>query len=258
MKLSIITINLNNESGLLKTLESVNRQTCQDFEYIVIDGESFDGSSTLIAANKGVNKWISERDKGVYDAMNKGIKLATGEYVLFLNSGDYLYEENTLENIYNTLHTQDIIYGDLIFDTNGHLVTHYYPHKLTFNYLFYGSLGHPACFIRRELFDKFGLYKLQYKIIADWVFFIETIAKHQVTTRHIDTIISIFNTDGMSSDPKNQAKIAEDRQKFLQAEFPFYYYDYAKHVEVQNTLNRIKSCKAYKWLRALGVKKFQY
>ena len=258
MKLSIITINLNNKSGLLATFQSIQNQTLQSFEYIVIDGASNDCSLELIQANQRIDSWISEKDTGVYDAMNKGIKIASGEYILFLNSGDYLYENNTLEKIYSELHAQDIIYGDLIFETDGKFVKHQYPQKLKFSDLFNASLGHPATFIRHDLFEKYGLYKLDYKIIADWIFFIETIAKHNASTRHIDATISVFDTNGMSSDPLNLESIIHQRNEFLQKEFSIFYQDYIDIKETNEKLKSIQSSKGYKWLKALGSKKFQY
>ena len=115
-KLSIITINYNNLEGLKKTFESVFMQTYQDFEYIVIDGGSTDGSKEYIAENADkINYWVSEPDKGVYHAMNKGIMKANGEYLLFINSGDELFENNTIEKSLSNLHTEEIIAGNLNF-----------------------------------------------------------------------------------------------------------------------------------------------
>ena len=117
MFLSIITINRNNAVGLKKTLESVASQTCRDFEHIIIDGASTDGSVDVIndyvasTAGKNVSYWISEPDSGVYNAMNKGIKKAIGDYCLFLNSGDWLFNSDTVKNEKETDHTEDIDSG---------------------------------------------------------------------------------------------------------------------------------------------------
>src|SRR4051812_4193426 len=112
MKLSIVTINLNNKAGLLKTIESVEAQSIRDFEFIIVDGGSIDGSQEVIKKSRAVTKSVSEKDSGVYNAQNKGIAMASGEYLLFLNSGDYLYEPDTLAKIYPLLDNKtDIVYG---------------------------------------------------------------------------------------------------------------------------------------------------
>jgi len=110
-KLSIITVNLNNAEGLRKTIESVVTQTFTDFEYIIIDGGSTDGSVEIIKlyADK-ITYWVSEPDKGIYNGMNKGIMVAKGEYCQFLNSGDWLVNENVLKEVFADV---DIVYGDL-------------------------------------------------------------------------------------------------------------------------------------------------
>ena len=115
--ITIITINFNNQNGLQKTMDSVFRQTNKDFQYIVIDGGSSDGSKELIERNQSkINHWVSEPDNGIYHAMNKGIEKATGEYLLFLNSGDELINELVVEKVTPLLHTEDIISGNLIVD----------------------------------------------------------------------------------------------------------------------------------------------
>lgn len=257
MTLSIITINLNNKEGLAKTFQSIQSQTFQDFEYIVIDGQSTDGSLDLIQKNERINHRVAEKDTGVYDAMNKGIKIASGEYILFLNSGDYIYEAHSIEKVYSHLITEDIIYGDLIFDNHKNREVYNYPEQLNFSFLFKYSLPHPATFIKRKLFEDHGFYETKYKIIADWVFFCKVIAKHHCSTKHVNQIISVFDTDGMSSDPANQMNIQQDRQEFLKQEFPLFYDDYLDNLKNLESLNRIRSSKGFKFFKALGSKKFQ-
>ncbi|MFD2553279.1 glycosyltransferase family 2 protein [Sphingobacterium tabacisoli] len=257
MKLSIITINLNNKLGLANTIESVANQTFQAFEYIVIDGQSKDGSVSLLdSANKRIDKWISEKDSGVYEAMNKGIQLADGEYLLFLNSGDLLHSAKSIENMISNL-TADIVYGDLVFANEGSSSTYYYPEKLTIEFLFESTLGHPSTFIRRDLFKQFGNYNTNYKIASDWMFFLTCILKGHVSTRHVNQVVSVFDTNGISSDPKNQPMIREERTGFLKEEFPLFYEEHLKHMKCKNTLGRIQSSKGFRILKKLGVKKFQ-
>ena len=109
-KLSIITINYNNQSGLQRTVESIVNQTWKEFEYIVIDGGSTDGSAAYLESqNKIFDYWVSEKDLGIYNAMNKGIKAATGHYLLFLNSGDELLNDKVLAQNHHNLENKDLV-----------------------------------------------------------------------------------------------------------------------------------------------------
>ncbi|TYR38235.1 glycosyltransferase [Sphingobacterium phlebotomi] len=265
MKLSIITVNLNNIEGLKNTLESVRKQTYKEFEYIVIDGASTDGSVELIKNSPIVDSWISEKDTGVYEAMNKGIEKASGDYLLFLNSGDLLFSNNVIEAVIPKLISEAIIYGDIQFvEQDGEtLDTYYFPENLSFKYFFHQSLGHPSTFIRKDLFEKYGKYETNYKIVADWVFFTRVIIKEQVSTKHITDVISIFYMDGMSSDPKNRDTIETERKTFLEKEFSLFHHDYVQYfkledrlTKLENNQKRLQSSKGFRLLKALGVKKF--
>ncbi|MEN8226432.1 MAG: glycosyltransferase family 2 protein, partial [Bacteroidota bacterium] len=189
LKLSIISVCLNNREGLQKTIESVIGQSYNDFEFIIIDGDSDDGSVELIKEHENkISKWISEKDTGIYNAMNKGIGLANGEYCLFLNSGDVLSSKEILKEVFTEKHDADIIYGDLIRKkgNKNYRITRY-PDKLTL-YHFYvpvPSLHHQASFIKRALFEKFGLYREDFKVIADWEFFFRTIILNNCSIKHI-------------------------------------------------------------------------
>jgi Glycosyltransferases involved in cell wall biogenesis len=196
MKLSIITINLNNAEGLRKTIESVISQTFTDLEYIVIDGASTDGSLDIIKQYAGrINYWISEADTGIYNAMNKGIKVAKGEYVLFLNSGDWFVDQDVLCDFSSINCNSDIITGNLIIlDDSGTTQLHIAPdqEQLSFNTFTRGSLPHQASFIKRTLFDKYGLYDETYKIVSDKDFFIKALIVNNCSYEHIDRVISCF------------------------------------------------------------------
>ena len=159
-KLSIITINYNNAGGLEKTIQSVVSQTFTDYEYIVIDGSSNDGSVDCIKRySDKISYSVSEKDKGIYNAQNKGIMAAKGMYCLFLNSGDYLFNEKVLEEVFSHKHNEDIIYGDMMIDDgSAELIYGKHPSDITFEFLIYTTLWHPVSFIKRELFNRFGLY----------------------------------------------------------------------------------------------------
>jgi len=219
MKLSIITINRNNASGLRKTIESVVYQTFKDYEYIIIDGASTDESIDIIKNNlSNVNYWVSEPDGGIYDAMNKGIKAANGEYCLFLNSGDYLASNSTLEKVFEYDFFEDIVYGNIIFENSyGQRMQIMHNHSLSIlnvpgmgNQL---SVYHPSSFIKLNLFSRLGLYRTDLSIASDQAFFVKVIFEYGATYRYIPVAISVFNTMGISS--SNIAKCQQEDYKIV-------------------------------------------
>ncbi|MEO6904409.1 MAG: glycosyltransferase family 2 protein [Bacteroidia bacterium] len=218
LKLSIITINYNNAEGLEKTIQSVVAQTFINYEFIIIDGNSTDNSKQIIEKyHHKITSWVSEPDTGIYNAMNKGILKATGKYCLFLNSGDYLVNENIIDKIFNTSPIEDIIYGELIFDfKNNNQVLKKLPSILTLTYLFYDNIWHPASFIKRNLFNK-CLYKENYEIAADYDFFFNAIIIKMVKTKYLPFPITVYETSGLSSKPDNFEKIKLERQTIHQS-----------------------------------------
>ena len=168
-KLSIITINLNDARGLEKTIESVLSQTSNDFEYIVIDGGSTDGSVDVIQKYKDkITYWVSEPDTGIYNAMNKGILKATGEYCQFLNSGDCLVANNVTELMLSDMPECSILYGNMLKDLNGKIFCNepFRGREITLLDMFTGTLNHPSAYNKRSLFDKYGLYDESLKIVS--------------------------------------------------------------------------------------------
>lgn len=212
MKLSIITINYNDAVGLQKTLESVSLQTIKNFEHLVIDGNSTDNSVDVIKKYSHITYWISETDGGIYNAMNKGINMVNGEYLLFLNSGDYLANNNVIEDVLPQLANEAIIYGNMVIDRNNVLEYAKSPQKIEFEEMIRGTLWHPVSFIKKELFLQYGLYNEKYKIISDYDFFLKTIVVNRVTTKHIQQFITVFNTNGIGSSKKHQA--LHDAEKY--------------------------------------------
>ena len=201
MKLSIITINYNNLNGFRNTIESVVNQTFKDFEWIVIDGGSTDGSRELIEQNADrISYWVSEPDKGVYHAMNKGIAVAHGEYVNFMNSGDSFASTTILDEVFSTNHTADILYGYMMRDgVDGEINNAYMmkPH-LSWIDLYRDGLPHQSTFIRRILFEKLGGYDEQLKVSADWKFFVNALVYHKVSSEFIPKKISVYASGGLS------------------------------------------------------------
>ena len=171
MKLSIVTICYNNLDGLRLTRESVACQTWNDFEWIVIDGKSDDGTADYLASlDPQPACWVSEKDNGVYDAMNKGLARAKGEYVLFLNSGDALSSPGSLGKLMLPESSADIIYGNLnvVLDGSKHKII--YSHELNQESLILEGMPHPSSAIRTEVLRGEGGYDTSYKIVSDILF----------------------------------------------------------------------------------------
>jgi len=217
MKLSIITINYNNRDGLKKTIDSVISQTFTDFEWIVIDGGSTDESKELIEEySSHMSYWVSEPDKGIYNAMNKGIAHANGEYLQFLNSGDIFHSDDTLKQVSGLLCESDIIYGDICFIRGEESVLRHYPDCIDLSYIFRDSLGHPSSFIKRSCFNDFK-YPEDYTIVSDWIgwllFFIQ-----EKSFKHVDLVICDFATGGISD--INSSLLNQERNRALSQYLP--------------------------------------
>ena len=239
--LSIITINFNNAIGLEKTINSVTSQLFHDYEYLVIDGGSNDGSVDIIKRQKKINYWVSERDGGIYDAMNKGILKATGRYLLFLNSGDFLCD-NVLQHVFDENQRNDIIYGNMKINWGESKITAgYMPNKITIEHMVKDTLWHPISFIKKELFDKFGLYNTNYKIVADYDFFFKTIIMNKVSTCHLNLFITEYNVEGLSSLPSNKKQEKIERLQVLQSylsEEAIHSFDYLLNEKKQTLISR--------------------
>lgn len=244
IKVSIITINFNHAKGLEKTIASVIEQKFASKEYLVIDGGSTDGSKEIIQQNaKGFDYWVSEKDTGIYNAMNKGIAKANGEYILFLNSGDYLLNENVLESVFSENNTEDIIYGNLQMDNR--IIA--FPPRLNFSFFFRDSIGHPASFIKRKLFEKHDMYNEDNKIVSDWEFFIKTILINKVSYRYINKAVTHYENDGISSNERSIKMHEDERENVLRKYFSqFYPALVAELTEQQHEINRYKNSRAIK------------
>jgi glycosyltransferase involved in cell wall biosynthesis len=206
MKLSLITINLNNASGLVSTLESVKKQIFTDFEHILIDGGSKDQSLITIKEYQKTQSgypviWSSEPDRGIYNAMNKGIRQASGEYCFFLNSGDYLVSPSILETVFSYSIWEDVVYGNLRVFVEGKLQGIIRGKKqLSFMDLYRSNVvKHQSSFIKRNLFERCGLYRENLQIVADFEFFMRTIGMSDASYRFIDHDIAYFENSGISN-----------------------------------------------------------
>lgn len=229
-KISIVTINYNNPRGLKKTIESIVNQTYSNFEYIVIDGGSTAGDVEVINTYQNqINYWVSEPDKGIYNAMNKGIKAASGDFIIFMNSGDIFSNNLVLEEVYQHLTPEfDLYYGDYnrIKPNSNRRKT--FPEKLNFSFFYSGSLSHQSTFFKRTIFDDIFLYNEENKIVSDWEFYIYAICYKNVKYKYLNTVISDFDFTGISSNPKFKEIENLERRKVLEKYFPTFVEDYEK------------------------------
>lgn len=226
-KLSIITINFNNKKGLLKTIESIKNQNNEDFEFIVIDGGSIDGSIDVIKSCSIISHWISEKDNGVYHAMNKGIKLASGEYINFMNSGDAFYSADVLNKIYDFLQSDyGLVYGNTFYyNDDNYKREEIPPAELSFSYLYNFGINHQACFIKRSLFYDSFLYNENYKICSDWEFFMYNLCIKNCTYKYVDMFICNYDFSGISADPTNLKLFHNEKEQTIKKYFPLFYDD---------------------------------
>jgi len=200
MKISIIIPTLNDKKGLEKTLDSIKIQNYSNFECIVIDGASTDGTVEYLKKDKIVNKFISEEDKGIYDAINKGIRFAKGDIINTINSGDYYFSENSLKTIIKYFaNYSDIsfVYGAV---KKNKIYYKYEPEKMWWTFNFYPSHS-GGFFIKKEIHDKIGLYNLAFPCSSDYDFFWRLIKKNKfkgVSTEK-NELISVFAPGGFSS-----------------------------------------------------------
>lgn len=207
-RLSIITVNLNNRDGLERTLASVQaQQDFTSFEHIVVDGDSTDGSQEVLRRHEGhLSRWISEPDNGIYHAMNKGAALARGEYLLFLNSGDCLAENNVLQTVFTDFPQADIVYGTIQVFRDGQPAGQTIspaPEHLNLTFWIQNTIQHSGSFIRRSLLIETP-YAEDYSIVADRKFFFESFLAGKTFAR-IPHLISMFHMGGISSDPRHAA-----------------------------------------------------
>ena len=247
MKLSIITINYKNASGLRKTLASVASQTYRDIEHIIVDAASTDGSVDVISDYESANRssvhplaivWSSKKDKGIYNGMNIGIQRATGDYIQILNSGDILAADDVTERmmaalytVHHTPYTENgfpaIFYGNMLKSYDGKTIINrdtcggdmYTPES--FLYFYKGTLNHDCAYIRRDLFEKYGLYNEQMKICSDWEWYVRAIVLGGEKPVYTNIDVTIFDMNGVSeSYGKNADIIKRERRGYLESILP--------------------------------------
>lgn len=257
MKLSIITINYNNASELERTIESVVTNKTADIEYIVVDGGSTDTSIDIIHHYKdGIDQWMSEPDKGIYNAMNKGIKMAKGEYVMFVNSGDTLFETIDFNKILSRINGEDIIYHNLEIAEENTTYIKNYPADLSFKYFAEDSLPHLGTLIKRDLFERYGFYNEDFKIVADWAFFMDCVFLHSCSYKYIDDCFSTFYLGGISSQPHNFSLLMSEKDKHIAGNYPNYSSLYLDWKKKKDELYKLKNSTSVRYLKRIGFLKW--
>ncbi|MBQ8270128.1 MAG: glycosyltransferase [Bacteroidaceae bacterium] len=218
-KISVVTVCLNNLAELKRTVDSVVAQTYADFEFVVVDGGSTDGCKEYIESVGRVDRRISERDSGVYNAMNKGARLATGKYILYLNSGDIFYSNDALAKAAALIDDADYYMGIVrrVPDTDAMPpFLHIPPAVMTIEYCLNNSIPHQATYIKRELLEK-RPYNEKHKIVSDWEHFFESWALDGCSYSMLDVVVAEFYCGGISS---NEEKCAMERNEILDACLP--------------------------------------
>lgn len=221
-KVSVITVNLNNAPGLQKTVDSVFHQTYANYEFLIIDGDSTDGSQQLIAAcSDRLAYWVSESDRGIYHAMNKGLAQATGDYCLFLNSGDWLIDNNVLDNCFQQPHTADLLIGPCrVLQHQEPVFTSVPDENLSLWSFYQKTIPHQTTFIKRALFERLGPYCETYGIHGDYEFWIRAVIQHHCSVETLTYVVADYNLDGLSAHPAYQAQSRQEVDQILRRAFP--------------------------------------
>lgn len=207
MKISIITVVYNNERTIKDALESVLEQSYRDIEYVIIDGKSKDNTVTIIEEYKDkLGYFISEKDNGLYDAMNKGIQAATGDVIGILNSDDLYQDFDVIADVmeqFNNDSTLDILYGNLVYvksDDVNKIVRNWKCKPYYDRFFENGNVPpHPALFVKKSVYDKVGLFNLDYKLAADYELMLRMLKKHDFKIKYIDRLIVKMRLGGATN-----------------------------------------------------------
>lgn len=206
MKVSLITVTYNSELTLPDTIRSVASQDYSDIEYIIVDGDSKDRTLDVIKSNTGsVSKYISEPDRGLYEAMNKGIRMATGDIVGFINSDDFYHRHDAISRVVNEFQEYGVesVFGDVIFvkpDDLTKTVRYYDSGKFDPDKFKFGIMpAHPTFFTYRQNYEKYGHYRTDYKIAADFELLVRFLHTHRLSYYHLPVDLITMRTGGLST-----------------------------------------------------------
>ena len=268
MKLSIITINFNNAEGLERTLNSTLTQSYEGIEHIIVDGASTDNSVNVIKeyvrkVESGESRvesviWSSEPDKGIYNAMNKGICKASGEYIQILNSGDVLASPDVTQKMMDALQLKNeelrlknedgvpILYGNMIKQdyTSEKTIGKSGEVEYSLRNYYSGTMNHDCCYIRRDLFDTYGLYDEKLKIVSDWKWFLQAVGMGKVRPVYVDIDVTIFDASGIS-ESNLELRNKERRHVLGEVLPPAVLADYDKHAFETQQIDRLRKHHLY-------------
>ena len=242
MKISIITITFKAEATLEKTLNSVLNQSYKNIEHIIVDGGSKDKTLEICKNFSHISKIISEKDKGVYDAFNKGLKLASGDVIGFLNADDFFYSENSVQEIVNAFDSNtDCIYGNLEYINSNGVVVRKWKSKVFEAGAFKKAWmpAHPTFYCRKKIYDKLGWYKSSYKIAGDFELMLRFLEKHGINSKFIDKNLVIMLTGGISNRDINS------KLSILKEEFKAFKENKIKFNRVNYLINKIFKIKEF-------------
>lgn len=218
MLYSVITINYNNRDGLRRTIESVVGQTFDDYEYIIIDGGSTDGGVDVIREYAGqIDYWVSEKDGGIYPAMNKGVRQAHGDYCIFMNSGDVFYDSTVLERMRLLMNDEDIVVGEVYDSQTRNQLSLPPVGEITMYHLYSCAIPHQGTFVKLSLQRRYP-FDEALRIAADWKFFVQTIIFDDCKIKYVNEPVALYDTTGLSSE--NPIMMREEKENVLKKLFP--------------------------------------
>jgi len=206
MKISIITVVWNNKETIKDAIDSVLNQTYKDIEYIIVDGASTDGTVEIVQSyGDKITKFVSEKDNGLYDAMNKGIALATGDVVGILNSDDFYIDEFVIEKVVKVFEEKEVdsMFADLVYvkpDNLEKTVRYYDSSKFDPSKFAYGWMpAHPTFFVKREVYERYGVFKTDYKIASDYEILVRFLKKYKLSYFYLNEVIIKMRMGGIST-----------------------------------------------------------
>jgi glycosyltransferase involved in cell wall biosynthesis len=219
-KISIITPTFNSEKDIESCILSVANQSYENKEHFIVDGLSSDGTMEIVKKympKYNHIRWISEKDEGIYDAMNKGIDLASGEWVYFLGSDDVFFSDDVLEKIFNKEEniSQDVLYGNVKWGETDRI----YDGKFSLLKLLNNNICHQAIFFKRSIFNELGKFEIKYKVLADWYFNVIWFSNDLIKRKYLDVIIAKYNIYGRSSKNKD-LELMKDKELIIAKYFP--------------------------------------
>jgi glycosyltransferase involved in cell wall biosynthesis len=262
-KVSVITVVYNAEATILQTINSVLTQTYSNFEYIIIDGKSTDGTTEKIKKiETKLAYWISEKDGGIYDAMNKGIQVSKGEWVIFLGADDIFFNNGVLSDIFtnNKLDSVDFLYGDVILKTKQKI----FGGRRTYDQLISLNINHQSIFYSKTLFERLGLFNLKYKILADYEFNLRIFRDQLIVKKYVAGVITLYYDKGRSNQVIDGNFYEDQLQYFLNTDKLrvtdrrlqkyFFFYGFAKFLKGE----KIEGLKKIFYSLTIGERKFYY